>query len=83
MPEVAGQGMITRGDVKGIRELRSGVQASVCLGSSSEHGYATITLTSKSPRVLEALRALKTVLAEEAFEHTRNVVEADAAWRTS
>ena len=83
MPEVAGQGMITRGDVKGIRELTTGIQASVCLGSSVEHGAATITLTSKSPKVMEALANLKTILAEEAFEYTKTVVEADAAWRAS
>jgi len=69
-----------RGQVRGVRELTGRVQAEVCLGSSTEHGYAAITIESSSPAVAKAMENLKRVLRDEAFELTKAIVEDDAKW---
>jgi len=80
---VSKQASGVRGQVRGIRELRDRVQAEVCLGSSTTHGYAAITIESSSPAVRDALVKLKDVLRDEAFEMTRTIVEDDAKWSAS
>lgn len=72
-----------RGQVRGVRELIGRVQAEVCLGSSTEHGYAAITIESNSPAVHKAMENLKAVLRHEAFELTKAIVEDDAKWSAS
>lgn len=72
-----------RGQVRAVRELTGRVQAEVCLGSSSQHGYAAITIESSSPAVRKALEALHDVLRTEAFDLTKAIVEDDAKWRTA
>ena len=69
-----------RGQVRSVRELAGRVQAEVCLGSSTTHGYAAITIESSSPAVHDALAKLHAVLRDEAFELTKAIVEDDAKW---
>lgn len=69
-----------RGQVRGVRELTGRIQAEVCLGSSTQHGYAAITIESSSPAVHKAMDNLKAVLRKEAFELTKAIVEDDAKW---
>lgn len=69
-----------RGQVRGVRELTGRVQAEVCLGSSTKHGYAAITIESSSAPVRKALDALKKALRDEAFELTKAIVADDAQW---
>lgn len=69
-----------RGQVRGVRELTGRIQAEVCLGSSTQHGYAAITIESSSPAAVKAMENLKKVLRDEAFELTKAIVEDDAKW---
>lgn len=76
--------MITRGTVRAVRELSGGigprVQAEVCLGASVQLGTAVTKVELRSPRVLEALAALKDAIAEEALELTKNVLRDQLEW---
>jgi len=65
--EFTGPQMIRRGEVRQVRELKRGVQAHVCLGSSVEHGSAVVVLTSTSREVMEALANLKAALEKDAL----------------
>lgn len=60
-------GGIKRGDVRGVRELKHGVQAQVALGYVPGHGVASATIVSHSLEVLQAMADLKRLLANEAF----------------
>lgn len=69
-----------KGEVRGVRELSRGVQAEVCLGTSTQHGYAAIVVESSSPAVRKALAALKRVLRDEAYELTSKIIEDQREW---
>lgn len=69
-----------KGDVRGVRELARGVQAEVCLGTSTQHGYAAIIVESSSPRVREAMAVLKRALRDEAYELTGKIIEDQRQW---
>lgn len=69
-----------KGDVRGIRELSRGIQAEVCLGASTQHGYASITIASHSPKVMAAVDGLRTALREEAQDLLTRVAEDQAEW---
>ncbi len=67
MTDFHGPQMIRRGEVRQVRELKRGVQAHVCLGSSAQHGSAVVMVTSTSPKVMAALAALKEAIKEDAL----------------
>lgn len=72
--------MMRRGDVRAVRELSAGVQATVCLGSDVEHGYATITTTCKSPEVVAALQSLKEAIRAETVRYIQLVDVGQREW---
>lgn len=67
MSGFTGPQMIQRGEVRQVRELKRGVQAHVCLGSSVEHGSAVVVVESASPAVMKALKALKEAVQADAL----------------
>jgi hypothetical protein len=72
--------MITPGEVESVRELKRGVQARVCLGSSVRHGSAVVVFESEHPEVLAALTALKRALAKHCHESVGAILEDQRAW---
>jgi predicted NAD/FAD-binding protein len=66
--DVVGPALIRAGEVRSVRELKRGVQATVCLGASSRHGSAVITVETDTPEVLAALAMLKRAVAAQAEE---------------
>lgn len=76
--------MITRGTVRGVRELSGKVgprvQAEVCLGASAQLGTAVAKVELQSEKVLNALAALKDAIAEEALELTKSVLKDQLEW---
>lgn len=76
--------MVTRGSVRGVRELNSGagprVQARVCLGASAQHGSAEVLVELKSKEVLEALANLKLMIAMETMTITKQILADQADW---
>lgn len=74
--------MIRPGEVTAVRELKRGVQAQVCLGSSTEHGTAVVTVTSASPAVKAALKTLHLALRDEAGALMAKQLEGQKAWES-
>lgn len=75
--------MISRGDVKSIRELSGDkVQAQVCLGSDVRLGSAIVQVELTSAGVREALQNLRDVIAAEALSITAGVIEAHRTWQS-
>lgn len=68
-------GGLHKGQVRNVRELARGVQATVSLGYLEGHGSASVTLVSHSLAVYRALDALKTALRDEAEAIVRPVEE--------
>lgn len=66
-------GGIKRGEVRAVRELKSGVQAQVALGYVPDHGVASVTVTCTSQRALAALSDLKRIIAEDTMHIVENV----------
>lgn len=73
MSDFSGPQMIQRGEVRQVRELKRGVQAHVCLGSSVQHGSAVVVVTSTSPAVTKALKALKAAIQADALALYQNI----------
>jgi hypothetical protein len=80
MSTVSNGTSMLKGEVRGIRELKRGVQAQVCLGSSVEHGSAVVVVETASPLVMEALKALKGAIRGEALSLTRDVLGDQVRW---
>lgn len=72
--------MITPGEVRGIRELRTGVQAQVCLGADPVRGSAIITVTANSPEVQKAVDALKKAIRRETGALVEDILEGQRRW---
>lgn len=72
--------MITPGEVEAVRELKRGVQARVCLGSSVHHGSAVVVFESEHPDVLKAMKDLKRALAKHCHESVGAILEDQRAW---
>jgi len=72
--------VISPGEVEAVRELKRGVQARVCLGSSVRHGSAVVVFESEHPEVLEALKNLKRTLAKHCQASVGAILEDQRAW---
>lgn len=72
--------MITPGEVRGIREMRNGVQAQVCLGADPVLGSAIVTHTSNSPAVRQALENLKAAIRVDVYTTTRKILAGQRRW---
>jgi gas vesicle protein len=72
--------MITPGEVRAIRELKTGVQAQVCLGADPKHGSAVAMVTTNSPDVKKALDQLKDAIRKEAHTLMGDILEGQKRW---
>ena len=66
---------VKRGEVRQVREMakRGTVQAHVCLGASVTHGSAVVIVETSSPKVREAMEALKKAIREDALALYRDI----------